>query len=110
MAVFTPQVIGQAGLAPGYAAVSASDTITGNDGNCWLHVKNGNVGTAITVTVVSLNPCSHGGTHNLVVAIPISSERMIGPFPRDRFGETVTVNHTTLTSVTAGVFRLGAGL
>lgn len=86
-----------AGIAPAYTGAAAGDTLP-NDGRTILHVKNTSAGP-VTVTVVATQACSHGGTHDAEVVIPAASERLIGPFPRDRFGSEPAVNYSATASV-----------
>lgn len=108
MALLTAQSVTQAGLAPTFAAVSASDTFA-NDGTVVLHVKNAG-GSPDTVTVNSIKACDQGSTHNIVVSVPATTgDRMIGPFETARFNDPVTglatVTHSFTTSVTVALIR-----
>ena len=76
-----------AGLDPTAVAYVAAD-VGGdqfpNDGMTFLHFKNG-PDQETTITVNSVKACSQGYDHNSVVVLPVSKDRMIGPFDRGRF-------------------------
>ncbi len=102
MATLTPQKPSPTGLNPSYAAASGGGDQFANDGDTFLHVKNGG-GSSINVTIASPTACSHGGTHPLVVAVPNAGERLIGPFPKARHDDAngmVQVTYSAVTSVT----------
>ena len=88
MATLTKQVVALAGIGPTYEAASAGGDEVLNSGKLFLHVKNANGSTARTVTVDSQQACSQGYDHDAAVSVPASSERMIGPFPKDRFNDS----------------------
>lgn len=109
MALLTAQSPSQAGVAPTYSAVNATDTWV-NSGREYLHVKNQNAGT-VTVTITSVAQCNQGSTHNVVVSIPTGVERLIGPFAPSRFsddanGGIATVTYSPTSSVTAALIRV----
>ncbi|UCD57872.1 MAG: hypothetical protein JSV16_01815, partial [Candidatus Hydrogenedentota bacterium] len=61
------------------------------------------------VTVDSQTACSQGYDHNAVVSVPASGEKMIGPFPKDRFNDTagkVQIAYSGVTSVTVAAIEL----
>lgn len=114
MALLTVQNIAKTGLAPVYAAVAASDTFPNiGDERTYLHVKNGS-GSPINVTItarktsVKVPGVGQLAIANLVVAVPATSERIIGPFS-EAFNDSdglVTVGYSATTTVTAGAFRM----
>lgn len=109
----TSQKIGTAGglpqatTVPTYAAPLASDTLTPGP-STFLHVKVG--ATATTVTVTAATACSQGVLHDLVATGLVSTERLIGPIPADRFGRPVdglaAVVFSQITGVTVAVVVL----
>lgn len=99
MALLTIYAISQAGVVPTYVAASAGGDTFPNDGQTFLHVKNGHTSPQ-TVTVNSTKQCDQGFDHDVVVAVPNASERMIGPFPIARFGRTVSISYTGVTALT----------
>lgn len=80
------------------AATGAGDSFT-NDGNTLLVVNNGSAG-AITVTVDAVSACSFGFDHDASVSVAAGATEYIGPFPKNRFGSTVGVTYSSVTSVT----------
>lgn len=109
MALLSTQAASPSGTAPTYAAASAGgDTFAPGD-DVMLHVKNAST-AAITVTVASPTPCSQGATHDLSVSVPASGERLIGPFPAQRFANATTglvgVTYSAAASVTVAVIRV----
>lgn len=96
-----------AGVAPSYAAVSASDTFA-NTGEEVIHIKNGGA-SATTVTITSAQQCNQGFSHDLTVTIVAGADKFIGPFPTNRFNNSnglTTFACSVTTSVTAAVMRI----
>lgn len=109
MATINPQaiVVTGNGLTPVYTIVNASDTLV-NNGNSFLHVKNGNAGNC-TVTITATTSCSQGTLHDAVAIVPLTTgDRMIGPFPINRFGSAPVVTYSVQATVTAGLFALSS--
>lgn len=106
-AVLTVQDVSLAGLNPSYAAAGAGGDSFPNDGATFLHVKNGG-GGPITVTIDDVGSASPEAAAAFDpdpdVSVPAGEERMIGPFPKDRFDATdgtgVNVSYSGVTSVT----------
>ena len=95
MAALAVQTVSLAGVTPAYVAgAEAGDTFY-NDGRTFLHVKNGNGAASRTVTINSLVNCSQGHDHDIAVVVPLSSEKMIGPFPTSRFNNSSNVASVT---------------
>lgn len=109
MAVLSVQAVQPSGLAAAYAAAAAGgDKIAPGD-DVFLHVKNGG-GAAVNVTVASPTLCNQGSTHNLVVAVPAGADRMIGPFPAQRYAGPdglVGVTYSATAGVTVAAVRTG---
>lgn len=108
MAVLTVQDVTAAGLTPSYVAASAGGDTFANNGRVMLHVKNGSA-SSITVTIVSARTCNFGYQHDIQVTVPASSEKMIGPFPPERFNNDsgmVQVNYSAVTSVTVAALEI----
>jgi hypothetical protein len=105
MALLTIQKPSRTGVAVTYAAATSGaggDTFV-NTGREFLHVKNDS-GGSITVTVDAPNACSFGVTHDshdLSIAIPAGEDRMIGPFPTDRFSDSSNLVKATYSDVTS---------
>jgi hypothetical protein len=109
MAVLTVNVIDRVtGLvAPAGAAAAAGGDSFANDGHTFLKVANGG-GGGITVTVDSVQVCSHGFDHNQpdAAAVAAGAERWFGPFPTTRFGSSCAVTYSGVTTVTVAAVRL----
>lgn len=110
MALLATQAVTRAGVAPAYAAVSASDTFT-PDADTYLQVKNANAG-ACTVTIVTPRTDQVGNpVADNVVSVPATTgDRMIGPFPAEFYADPITglatVTFSPTASVTVGAFKL----
>jgi hypothetical protein len=108
MATLAVQDVNTSGIGPTYAAASGGGDQFPNDGRTLLHVKNGS-GAPITVTVASQRSCDQGSTHNTTVSVPASGERMIGPFPTDRYSDSngfVQLTYSGVTSLTVAALSL----
>ena len=108
MAQLTIQTIATTGLAPTYAAAAAGGDAFYNDGATYFHVKNGS-GASINVTVNSITACDQGFDHDQVVAVGAGAEKIIGPFPSQRWNDTsnnVNVSYSAVTTVTVAAVKL----
>lgn len=108
MAVLTVQDISRTGLNPSYASAAAGGDSFDNDGRTFVHVKNGSAGS-ITVTVNSQTACNYGFDHDETVSVPAGGERLIGPFPKERFNDAdgrVKLSYSAVTSLTVAAIRL----
>lgn len=116
MSAVSLQNIVAAGIVPSYAAVGASDVISGvvATDRTFLHVKNGG-GSSTTVAIAPVSPTvvRAAGVGNVTVpsisvAVAGGAEKLIGPIPAayiDQSGQ-VTVTYSVTTSVTAAAFAL----
>lgn len=105
MATLTVQPLTASGLNPNFVTAGAAGDNFTNDGNVYLHVKNGGV-SSITVTIDSVAPCSYGFDHNLVITVPAGGERLTPRLSRARFNDAndkVNVTYSDNTSVTVAV-------
>ncbi len=95
MAALTLYEISRSGDSKAYAAGSSGgDTLSGNDGRVYLHIKNTNAATR-AVTVAAAAPCNRGTLHNagpLTIAAT-TGDQMMGPFPVDWFSGTLTITY-----------------
>lgn len=108
MATLTVQDIDRsAGLEPTYVAAAGGGDDFPNDGDTFLVVINGG-GAPITVTGDSTVMCNFGFDHNEPdgVSVPAGDTRFFGPFPVSRFGASLAVSYSGVTSVTVGAIRL----
>lgn len=115
MATYTVQTVTEAGITPAYTAVGATDTFTpaatDYDKTMILHVKNAGA-SPDSVSVADPNTQGPAGATAFNPAVTVSvtnaQERMIRLAPIRRYVNTstgaVTVTHSFLTTVTAGVF------
>lgn len=98
MAALTVQRPTVSGVAQTMAtAASGGDTVA-NDGKVFLRVTNAHATLSRTVTVDAPGTCSHGLTanaaHDAVVTIAGVTTKIIGPFPIDRFSETLAITYS----------------
>jgi len=99
MAALSVQAASLVGLTPSFGAAAAGGDSFANTGKEFLHVKNGHSGSQ-TVTVNSQTPCNYGSDHDVAVAVPAGGERIIGPFPKDRFNDANGLAQLTYSGVT----------
>jgi hypothetical protein len=115
MATLVKQDIVDTGLKPTYAAASSGGDDFANDGSgrLFLHIKNGD-GSSHTATVTAVVSTTEKAgfptltVPNIVVAIPASEERMIGPFPLTAYGSTPSITYDAVTSVTIALIKMPA--
>jgi hypothetical protein len=104
----TVQVIARTGTIPTYAAATATDGHKfANDGNTFLHVKNGG-GSSINVTIQTPGTVDGLTVSDLVVAVAAGAEKMIGPFPPGIYNQSgeVYVDWSAVTSVTMAAIKM----
>lgn len=114
MAALTRQNLAEAGLNATYVAASGGGDTVPNDGETFLHVKNGGVGSInVTVAAAVATVFKEGfGTlvrGNIVVAVPNGAERFIGPFPPSAFNDvngSVPITYSGVTSVTVAALKV----
>lgn len=78
-----------AGLDPNdpiYEPATEAGDLFPNSGFTFLHFKNLTT-QETTVIIDSVAPCSQGHDHNEGGVVPVSKERMFGPFDRGRFND-----------------------
>lgn len=108
MAILTSQHVTLAGLTTSFAAASGGGDKFAPGNNVMLHVKNGG-GSPVTVTVDSKTPSNWGSDANVVVSVPASGEKEIGPFGPGRFAGSdglADVTYSGTTSVTVAAKRI----
>jgi hypothetical protein len=102
VALLAPQQVTILGIAPSYAAVTASDTVYPDD-NVFLHVKN-TTGTQDNCTVVTPGSIFGQAIPDVVVAVPITTgDKMIGPLNSQLADPTTGLITITHSQVAAGV-------
>lgn len=114
MATLSRQDMVEAGLLGSYVAASGGGDVVDNDGQTFLHVKNGG-GGSINVTVAAqvaafqtpgMGPMTKA---NIVVAVANGAEKFIGPFAKQAFNTAagqVAITYSGVTSVTIAAVRL----
>lgn len=107
MATLATQSAAAAG-AIAYSAASAGGDKFEASGDVAFRIKTS--GTISTVTFASPGVCSQGGTHNLVVSMAATEERLVGPFPAQRFASPadglVAVTYSSVVGLTVAVERV----
>lgn len=66
-------------------------------------------GSSRTVTFASQQACSDGATHNDPITVADATKKVIGPFPRRRWGDAsglVQVTYSANAGLAVGAFRI----
>ena len=109
MAVITPAQITVTGLLPTFVAATAGpDTFVNNGENTILHVDNQN-GSTCVVTIDGTGVAPTGAVafdDDVDVSVLTTDRQVIGPFPKSRFGSTVSITYSVTASVTVAVTTL----
>ena len=88
MATITKQVVVLAGIVPSWEACASGGDEFLNSGRCYISIKNAHAADPRTVTIDSQVVCSQGSDHDAVVVVTAANdEKLIGPFPTDRFND-----------------------
>ena len=108
MAVLATVVVGLAGTAPALvAAAGGGDRIEPGD-RVFLHAKT--TGTVSTITIDSVAPSNYGTDADVVVVMPATGERFIGPLPASRFASNsdglVSITYSAVTGLTVEAVRI----
>jgi len=114
MATIAQQTIVDTGLDPTYAAASAGGDTFANDGSQqFLHFLNANVGSARQVTITAeVATTDKAGfptltVPNIVVSIPLSGEKMIGPIPKQAYGANPAITYDSEADLTVALLKVG---
>ena len=102
----TVQTISRSGITPTYSAANVDGHSIPADGIAFVHVKT--VGTGCTVSVPVPKTVDGQAVTSRSYVIGTNSERMIGPFKSDPYGQadgTVSIDFSAVTAVTIGAFR-----
>lgn len=110
MATLTVNQLSLTGTAPTFVAAGAGGDDFGNDGvRTFLVVKNGG-GSAVTVTLNDTGsvspPSAKAFDPDVDVSVSAGGEAWIGPFDTARFGSSVGVTYSGVTSVTVAAVRV----
>lgn len=92
------------GLAATYSAANVDGHSITNSGNTILHVKNTDT-VAKTVTVITPRQVDGLDVADQAVSVPASSERFIGPFSPETFGNSTNIDYSATTGVTVAALR-----
>lgn len=104
MATLSVQRILITGITPSFSAASGGGDDFGNDGKAtFLVVKNGDA-SGMTVTIDDTGSVEPAGSTtfdpDVEVTVAATDEEWIGPFPVNRFGTSVAVTYSSVTSLT----------
>ena len=113
----TVQEINRAGIDPAYSAADATNdhSFDNTTQEVFVHIINGGVG-AINATFITSKVIDGISVGDLVINIPASEDRMVGPFRNDLYGSEDEPNGLTKavlidldgdTSVTLAALALG---
>ncbi|MFJ2259473.1 hypothetical protein ACIOKD_14225 [Streptomyces sp. NPDC087844] len=109
MATLATQTIALAGLAPTYSAAAGGGDKCEVGDRQFLHVKNGS-GSPITVTLTATASVRGQAVGNVVVSVPASGERMIGPLSADLLQNVSDglcgIGYSSATTVTVASLRI----
>lgn len=86
MADLTILDIVRTGLQPAMAACAAGGDSFTNGGKTFLLVNNADAAPH-DLTLNSQKACDQGFDHDINVSVPAGEERLIGPFPANRFND-----------------------
>ncbi len=114
MADLTIEDVVEGGLDATYVAAAAGgDALLNLQGDVFVHVKNGATAATVTVTAQDTSEDVPGFGNmtkgNLVVSVPATEDRFIGPFPRQAFNDAngkVQLTYDDVTNVTIAALRL----
>lgn len=101
--LITPQRVVLDGIVPTYEAALEDGNEFVNSGRHFIHAKNAHETEDRTIAINSQTPCNQGVDHDVSVVITAAEdEKMIGPFPKDRFNDAagkVQITYTPSTGV-----------
>jgi hypothetical protein len=108
MAVINKQKLKEEGLSPSYVAASGTGDSFNNNGDEFLHVKNGHTADQTVTIDSSKNSVSDSyygklSKSDVVVSVPAGGSMFIGPFPVGGFGRTASVTYSGVTALTVAV-------
>lgn len=111
MPLLPRETIDENGLLATYTAADVGGDTFDNDGDTFLHVKNGG-GAPITVTVTPEQPTTRKSGFgqltkpNAEVTIAAAGDQFLGRFPTIAFGRVGAVTYSAVSSVTVAVLRI----
>ncbi|MBA7465164.1 hypothetical protein ES707_00326 [subsurface metagenome] len=107
--LITPQRVVLTGIKPTYENAQDEGNEFVNSGRHFIHAK---TTAEVTIHITSQVDCNQGVNHPVPVAITIAeAEKMIGPFPKDRFNDPagkvqITYTPTTGAGITIAVIEV----
>lgn len=103
MATLTPVTITNAGVATPLVAASGGGDVIANASGARLRVLNGS-GSAVTVTLTGVVPCSQGSTHNVTESVAAGATNTIAIPPQcvNPADGTCAVGYSSVTTVSVG--------
>lgn len=111
MPLIPRETIAESGLNATYTAADVGGDTFDNDGDTFLHVKNGS-GAPITVTVTPVQPTTEKSGFgqltkpNAETIIAAAGEEFMGRFPTIAFGRVGAISYSGVTSLTVAVLRI----
>jgi hypothetical protein len=108
VATLSVQIVVLGGLTPTYGAAAAGGDEFVNSGREFIHIKNAHT-SPHGVIVNSQAACNQGADHDVSVEVTNGEDRMIGPFPKNRFDDAngkVQITYSGVTAVTIAVIRV----
>ena len=115
MATLSVQEMDFTGLAATYSNAAVGGDEFSNDGQTFIHIKNGATDVNVTIAAqdTSINKQGYGDVTiaNTVVTCTASQDRLIGPFPQGRFNDSngkVQLTYDDESNVTLAVVRMKA--
>ena len=108
MAELTAQTIVREGVTPNLAAAAADGDSFDNDGSVFVEIANSSGVNAYTLTFETTGSIKGVPLEDTEVSIAASGNKLIGPFPPEAFGSSVSVTYSgsaVETDLTIGVFK-----
>jgi len=110
MATLTKQLISITGTTPSFGTATGGGDNFPNDGvRTFLVVKNGDA-SPMTVTFDDTGSVEPAGSKtfdaDVEVTVGATDEEWIGPFPKSRFGASVGVTYSAVTSLTVAAIAI----
>jgi hypothetical protein len=102
------QSIVRAGLQASYTvlATAHNDSFTNDGKRTFIHVVNG--ATATTLTVVTPATVDGLAVADRTVSIGSNEEHFVGPFPKDSYGSSVTIQFSDTSDGTVAALKVPA--
>ena len=109
MADLAVRKLSKEGTSPVFTPAGVAGDTFPNNGKTFLIVKNANVTSDGTATINSLTKCNQGFDHDVIVSVPASGEKWIGPFEPSRFNNSagkVSATYESETDLTVAAVSL----